>query len=265
MVNGQLSVAVNLPITTMVPGRLMPSLTLSNQLIWFAHCPKAGGTSVEQFMVAQWGDAVGHLHWGWDLWWKGGGWRVADPPNSPQHLTWEDALKILPSAPDHIFAVVRDPVTRLQSEYRWQRQGRRGTWAGKVLALLPFSFWLPLMLALVQQHPHAFDNHLRPHSDFIPEGAELFYLEDGLVPVLRWLTDMGGIPEENNVPHAIPTGQDAKVEAKEQALIAEVFARDYERFSYPFPNTKKHRVGFINICARGLAPALAYLDRRGAL
>ena len=48
----------------------MPSLTLDNRLIWFAHCPKAGGTSIETLMVETWGDRVGHLHWGWDLWWK---------------------------------------------------------------------------------------------------------------------------------------------------------------------------------------------------
>ena len=116
----------------------MPSLTLPDRLIWFAHCPKAGGTTVEKFMVSHWGEAVGHLHWGWDLWWKTGGWRVADPPNSPQHLIWRDAEAALAAPPDLVFAVVRDPVARMQSEHRWQRRLRRGSRLGRALALLPF-------------------------------------------------------------------------------------------------------------------------------
>ena len=31
-----------------------------------------------------------------------GGWRVADPPNSPQHLTWADAATVLPKSPDAV-------------------------------------------------------------------------------------------------------------------------------------------------------------------
>src|SRR6056297_915226 len=108
----------------------MPSLTLDETLIWFAHCPKAGGTSVEQVMVTRWGARVGHLHWGWDRWWARGGWRVACPPNSPQHLTWADTRAVLPRTPDAVFALVRDPAARMVSEHRWQRRRRRGTRAG---------------------------------------------------------------------------------------------------------------------------------------
>ena len=184
----------------------MPSLTLPDRLIWFAHCPKAGGTSIEQFMVAQWGEAVGHLHWGWDLWWKGGGWRVADPPNSPQHLIWEDALKVLPRAPDRVFALVRDPVARITSEYRWQRQGRRGTRLGKALACLPFPFWLRCMLALARQNPHAFDNHLRCQTDFIPEGAKVFRLEEVWRRCCTGCRKKPGRPQTSRCPMPLPRG-----------------------------------------------------------
>ena len=242
----------------------MPSLTLPDRLIWFAHCPKAGGTSVEQFMVAHWGEAVGHLHWGWDLWWKGGGWRKADPPNSPQHLIWEDALKALPRAPDQVFALVRDPVARMASEYRWQRQGRRGTKLGKALACLPFSFWLRCMLALARLNPHAFDNHLRPQSDFIPENAKIFRLEGGMAPVLRWLSDAAGHPQDPLVPHAIATGPEGSTGPEEAARIAWAFAEDYARFGYERPNLKS-TPDLGDRVAKTLAPLLVFLDRRGLL
>lgn len=243
----------------------MPSLMLPDRLIWFAHCPKAGGTSVEKFMVARWGDAVGHLHWGWDLWWRKGGWRVADPPNSPQHLIWEDAARHLPRPPDAIFAVVRDPVARMASEHRWQRGHRRGTRLGKLLARLPFSFWLRLMLAVAARNPHAFDNHLRPQSDFIPEGAVVFHLEEGLAPVADWLeATTGAAPTHADFPHALPSGAAHSLAPRDEALIARAFAADYVRFGYLRPKGTP-KPGWDDLIARAAAPIIAFLDRRGRL
>lgn len=243
----------------------MPSLTFPDRLIWFAHCPKAGGTSVEQFMVAHWGEAVGHLHWGWDWWWKAGGWKIADPPNSPQHLVWDDALAQLPHPPDAVFAVVRDPVARMASEYRWQRGHRRGSWPGKILARLPFSVWLRLMLALARRHPHAFDNHLRPQSDFAPNAARIFRLEDGLGPVLEWLAIEAGLAETYAVPHALPSGARAKIRPADAARIAQAHATDYARFGYAMPDVPPPSHGLGDRIAALLAPLLAFLDKRGAL
>ena len=243
----------------------MPSLTFPDRLIWFAHCPKAGGTSVEQFMVAHWGEAVGHLHWGWDVWWKAGGWRVADPPNSPQHLIWDDALRKLPRPPDTVFAVVRDPVARMASEHRWQRRGRRGSRLGKLVAQLPFGLWARLMLGIAQRHPNGFDNHLRPQADFIPGNAWVFRLEDGLDPVLEWLAKETGLNQDIRVPHAIPSGTRAPVHPSDAARIARAHAADYARFGYPRPNQPPPKRDLWDGLVAVVAPVLAHLDRRGAL
>ena len=243
----------------------MPSLTLSNRLIWFAHCPKAGGTSLEQLMVAHWAPAVGHLHWGWDRWWRKGGWRVADPPNSPQHLVWADAAACLPRPPDDVFALVRDPAARMASEHRWQRRHRRGTRLGKLLAKLPFSLWLRVMLAVARHSPHAFDNHLRPQADFVPETAWVFRLEDGLAPAVHWLSDVTGTAlDAADIPHALPSGQRAAMAPGDQALIARAFAADYARFGYARPQAQA-RIGLMDGLAALLAPPVIWLDRRGAL
>ena len=42
------------------------------------------------------------------------------------------------------------------------------------------------MLAVLRLNPRAFDNHLRPQADFVPEGA-VFRLEDGLGAALDLL------------------------------------------------------------------------------
>lgn len=243
----------------------MPSLTLPDKLIWFAHCPKAGGTSVEQALVARFGQAVGHLHWGWDLWWRGGGWRVANPPNSPQHLIWRDALTRLPRPPDTVFAVVRDPGARLASEHRWQRGGRRGTRAGKALARLPFSLWVRVMLAVARWNPYAFDNHFRPQSAFIPEGAVVFRLEDGMAPVQAWLDQIAGGEDSPPIPHAIPSGVGTGLRPSDAALIARVFAEDYQRFGYAPPRAQARRPDPLIWLAALLAPGVALLDRLGRL
>lgn len=243
----------------------MPSLDLPETRIWFAHCPKAGGTSVEQWMVAEWGDAVGHLHWGWDLWWRRGGWRVADPPNSPQHLTWADALSKLDRPPDLVFALVRDPVERIASEYRWQRHGRRGTRMGKMLAYLPFSIWLRVMLRIARLHPHAFDNHLRPQSDFVPETARVFHLEDGLDPVASWLSACTGQPVTAEFPHAIATGTRTAVSPRDRSRIARAYAVDYARFGYRRPDARPGRAPVASGLAFAIAPLVIGLDRRGLM
>ncbi|MEL7114022.1 MAG: sulfotransferase family 2 domain-containing protein [Pseudomonadota bacterium] len=239
----------------------MPSLALDDHLIWFAHCPKAGGTSIEAAMVERWGDRVGHLHWGWDRWWRQGGWRIATPPNSPQHLIWEDALKALPGAPDAVFAIVRDPVARMISEYNYQRRHRRGTWLGRAVAHLPFSLWLRVMLRMAEQNPYAFDNHLRPHSDFIPEGAVVFRLEDGLEQVMDWL---GVTAETGPPPHRLKSRPPSQsTQRREAALIGAVFAEDYARFGYVRPERCDQPRPVLDRLARVLSSPLVWLDRRG--
>ena len=245
----------------------MPSLSLPDRLIWFAHCPKAGGTSVERFMVERFGEAVGHLHWGWDLWWRDGGWRCADPPNSPQHLVWEDALAALPRTPDAVFAVVRDPLNRLISEYRYQQTARRGTMLGRCLAYLPFSTWVRLMLGLAAQNPYAFDNHLRPQGDFVPEGARVFRLEEGLQPALQWLAEVTGASAPDVPPHVLAGSGKFEISLYSEDIkrISVAYAGDYTRFGYtppeasafppdPFRRTRSQLV-------RALLPVALELER----
>lgn len=243
----------------------MPSLTLPDRLIWFAHCPKAGGTSLERVMVDTWGDRVGHLFWGWDMWFRRGGWRAARPPCSPQHLTWEDAGRVLPRAPDLVFAVVRDPVARMASEHRWQRRGRRATPLGRAIAWLPFSLWLRLMLAMRERHAYAFDNHLRPQADFVPEMAAVFRLEEGLDAPLSWLARASGSAHLVRAEHLLRSGAGRKIEAADRALIGAAFAEDYRRFGYDRPAPCRTMRPLLRIAARCLAPLLVLADRHGWL
>ncbi len=246
----------------------MPSLILDDRLIWFAHCPKAGGTSVEMVLVDRFGASVGHLAWGWDIWWKDGGWRHADPPNSPQHLIWADAERVLARSPDAVFALVRDPAARMISEYRYQRQKRRGTRLGRSLAYLPFPLWLRLMLRLMRLNPYAFDNHLRPQSDFVPSGAHIFHLEDGLDPVGVWLAAATGQPLD--LPVEFPKslagrGVVPRMSPRDKALITHIFSEDHARFGYAGTGSGPRARPVLDGLAWVLVWPVLILERRGRL
>lgn len=243
----------------------MPSIALDECLIWFAHCPKAGGTSIEALLVEKWGDRVGHLSWGWDIWWKNGGWREASPPNSPQHLIWSDAESMLPSRPDEVFALVREPAARMQSEHRYQRRHRRGTRVGRLLALLPFPVWLRVMLAVVRRNPYAFDNHLRPQSDFIPEQAAVFRLEDGLEDAISWLAAVTKRRDLTMPDHMLKSGESVPASPAVLARIGAAYRADYSRFGYRFPEIPDPKSDVLDKLAEFLAPLVVVLDRRGRL
>jgi hypothetical protein len=216
----------------------MPSLELNGRLIYFAHCPKAGGTSVERFMVERWGPAVGLLGWGWDRRWARRGERPGEVPSSPQHYVWEDARRALPRRPDAVFTVVRDPVARMVSEYRYQRSGRLAGPFGRPVRGLGFSTWLRLMFAMAERNPYTHDNHFRPQGAFLPpDGVTVFRLEDGLAPVLGWLAEMAGEPAPGAEPHDLKTGGGPRVSpsAEDKALICKRFRDDYLRFGYAMP------------------------------
>jgi hypothetical protein len=247
-------------------GVCMPSLLLDGRLIYFAHCPKAGGTSVERFMVDRWGDAVGMLGWGWDRKWRREGERAGEVPSSPQHYIWEDARRVLPRAPDHVFTVVRDPVARMVSEYRYQQAGRLTGPFGRPLRGLGFATWLRLMFAMAARNPYTHDNHFRPQTDFLPEGeVTVFRLEDGLGPVFAWLCGLAEIPAPEVPPHDLKAERGRPVVASEadKALIYRRFHADYARFGYAAPAGAEEAEAPPSALIRAAAPVFDRLYRRG--
>ncbi|MCU0906253.1 MAG: sulfotransferase family protein [Rhodobacteraceae bacterium] len=249
----------------------MPSLALDDRFIYFAHCPKAGGTSIETFMVERWGDRVGMLGWGWDrLWFSRRAVRTGGIPCSPQHYTWQDARVRLRAEPDVAFALVRDPVARMVSEYRYQRTERRSGRLWPLIGRLDFSTWLQLMSAVHALNPYAFDNHFRPQVEFVPDGAAVFHLEDGLGKVGAWLCAQAGEPPPPAMPHDLKAplaGARIVPSRVDLDLILRWFEADYRRFGYRPPDLAAapqtaggdRRWAF----ARAMAPLVNGLYRRG--
>jgi hypothetical protein len=215
----------------------MPVLSTQRGLLYFAHVPKTGGTSIEEYLIRNYG-SLDLIDRGWHEARLNGERTGRRFRCSDQHLVWDDALTVLPRPPDRVFGVVRDPVKRLISEYRFQIRYRpRMRW----LTRLGFSPWLAALLHAARRDPYICDNHIRPQSDFLPPHAEVFRLEDGLDHLPDWIAAEAGPPAGEAAMHhsqKAPAGPGRPIVPTRHDLrrIAAFYAADYARFGYPLPD-----------------------------
>ncbi len=180
----------------------MPLFRINGKLIHFVHIPKTGGASIETLCaglgaVAMLSASNRYL------------------PCSPQHIHDQihQSLK-LDAIADWSFAIVREPLARLVSEYRMRRRQAELLEANPTYTLgfvdpddLPrgeraeFDAWAEHVLDRCRADPFALDNHIRPQAAFLSENQELFRLEDGLEPIAAKIAALCGLPETPEVPH----------------------------------------------------------------
>lgn len=157
----------------------MPIIRISGKTVYFAHVPRAAGTSVERYLRARFGAlAFADPHY------------LALPEerrwtrSSPQHVTRGALDRLFPKGFfDASFAIVRHPCDRLHSVFLRQREIER-----TIPEDTRFADWVMTL----PQPEFALDNHTRPMLDFIPQGSRIFRLEDGLGQVVDWLDDLAG-------------------------------------------------------------------------
>lgn len=235
----------------------MPLAISNGKTIFFAHVPKTGGTTVEDYMIRR----FGHLSI-LDRNKRTGvvGTGLLMPAT---HLAAGDLAELLPKPLDYSFAMVRDPVSRLQSEYRYQTKVSR-------MSRFDFSTWLRIMLAGLTIEPRIYENHIRPQSDLVPDGAEIFHLErDGMTQMITQLDAVTGqaapeitIEEANRSTYRSPI----TLHAEDVEAIEKTFAVDYDRFGFDrrdrtaLPHDS--RVARRQAIARMLAPFIVQRQRR---
>ncbi|MCV2871573.1 sulfotransferase family protein [Defluviimonas sp. WL0050] len=209
----------------------MPIFRIGDKLHYYAHVPKCGGSSVEAYLKSRFGslaflntrylDLPEHARW---------------TRSSPQHAAFDDLTRLIP--PDWIassFAVVRHPVKRLVSAFQFQVEVE-----GTVAALWSIDEFFDDWLNRAGAEPFHYDNHLRPQSDIVPEGATIFRLEDGMAPLVSHLDSLAGntdgpraIPKENVRKKGMaPDAERLNPSAETMARIASYYAEDFRRFGY---------------------------------
>lgn len=201
--------------------------------VLFVHIPKCGGSSFEHEMSTR----------GWKelLSVRGINARDLEFLNcSPQHMHAALIKEIVkPDKVDKIITLVREPLTRLRSEYSWQlTQG---------LTEVEPKIWLDKIFDLYANDNFIYDNHIRPQSEFILEGSSVFKLEEnGIEKALEelperkdgWLVDLMNSIKINKKKKLKETSKSAEIiksfdERKD--YIYEFYKIDYELFGYAKP------------------------------
>lgn len=196
----------------------MPIVETKGQRVLFLHVPKTGGSSIEKHL-----ESIGRVSM------IGGSHRSQGLPCSPQHLHAEAIRQHFPALTiDWAFMVVRHPVERLISQYKYQT--RKAQWLRKSWS---FSVWLRYVLARRKLNPYYRDNHFRPQVEFEGFAAEVFHLEYGLDRCIASVDNRLGIASANELAwEKRSAGGSVAVPAADLDLIREVYRDDFERYGY---------------------------------
>lgn len=213
----------------------MPIVKISGKIVYFAHVPKCAGTAIEIYLT----EAFGALAFR-DTKFNAYPPRTRWTKSSPQHVDANTISTLFPPQFfDASFAVVRSPVARIVSAFRFQRDIE-----GLINVNVTFAEWLTRVHLSQNRTPWQFDNHTRLMDDIVPQNARIFRLEDGLAAVVRYLESIAGYDcslPQTIMPHnvldkrlafegkkirpVIPTQDDI-------ALINRYYRVDFERFHY---------------------------------
>ncbi|MFO1176545.1 MAG: sulfotransferase family 2 domain-containing protein [Paracoccaceae bacterium] len=209
----------------------MPIFRIADRMHYFVDVPRCAGASVEAYLARRFGP-LAFVNTGF----------LAEPEaqrwsrSSPQHLPLDAFRKLVPA--DWIvssFAVVRHPLTRLLSAFRFQVEVER-----TVARLWSIDEWFDDWLKRRESEPFAYDNHLRPMSDLVPEDATVFRMEQGLAPVVAHLDRLAGNSDgprsiaAKNVSGKARPDDAARLTPSPETLarIADHYATDFRRFGY---------------------------------
>ncbi|MEI7601122.1 MAG: sulfotransferase family 2 domain-containing protein [Aestuariivirga sp.] len=191
----------------------------------FIHVPKTGGTAIETYLRG-----IGLT-------------GFFDPPTympvrpylkvPPAHYDYGYLSRLFDLTKLYSFAVVRHPVRRMVSEYKWALE--KSTLPGQ-LAQMAFSDYIRHMFDAYRRDENVVAGHFKPQIRFVGEKVtKIFKYESGLDNVLRHvLQDVGlKISSEMKLPVVNSTSSREVVPSDSDVdLIREVYAEDFKAFGY---------------------------------
>ena len=201
----------------------MPLFKTPKGLFFFAHVPGTGGSSVEDYLLQRFGQLAFH-----DRSFLSKPASIRWSRTSPQYLSADEFETLFPSDfVDHKISVVRHPVSRIVSIFKWLRSTQKGVERD-------FDKWLEKALSEVQADPWCHDGHLKCQVEFVPSGCQVFRLEEGLERVARYVDSLFDEERPEVVfSHSHKSTIDLKqISSKSHRLIETHYAEDFDRFKY---------------------------------
>lgn len=198
----------------------MPVYLINGKSVLFLHIPKTAGMAIDAHLSEHFPVAFNTRV------------RVKVGVFGPRHQPAAVLKTIfLDQMIDYAFMVVRHPVARLVSEYRYQH--RHNAFQRLRLGLMGFDLWLKFALLRTSRAPAYRGNHFRPQIAYECFGCEVFKYEDGLKAVMQGVSRATGveIPYETrarNVSHF----RSVSISQKSLDLIAQTYEADFQRFGY---------------------------------
>ncbi len=192
----------------------MPLYRHGANIVFFVHIPKTGGSTIEAALRSA--GAAEALKFSK---------KRPFSKSTLQHMhaaVYQDAVSR--RFYDWSFAVVRNPFSRMASEYKMKVLDAGGRDSFEDFVFANFQRF--------EQYKYTRDNHIRPQREFLAKGVELFRFEDGLEAPIKAAADRLGLPMPE-IPHA-KKGSAGKVVTTERALelVASFYERDFRRLGY---------------------------------
>lgn len=201
----------------------MPIFRYEEKIFYFAHIPKCAGTSIEHYLEERFGP-LAFLDKHYLTVAPGKRWNVS----SPQHVPAQALARLFPEGFfEASFAVVRHPAERFHSAFRFQQQ------LETIHRRMPLSVWLRFFESGFFPGHARYDNHFLPQTAFVPEGARVFRMEDGLQALVDHIDGLVGNSDGPREIGRINTGVgQGELTAGQIGRIRRIYSEDFERFGY---------------------------------
>jgi hypothetical protein len=211
----------------------MPIFKANNRIGHFAHIPKCGGSSIEDY-CRKLGICVAFLNQEHDATPDSMKWSKS----SPQHIDGYSFSRLFPPEFfDFYFTVCRHPISRLTSAFKFQMLSEK-----KISLDIDLSEFVELDLRKIIEGPPAFDNHFLPQTRFLfrKQKYRLFKLEGGLDPVKHYLDNhFFGAATTVQIGQENKTEEYFKIDSKRleltpraRKIVGDLYHHDFEFFKY---------------------------------
>lgn len=193
-------------------------------IVLFIHIPKTGGTSIKHILIKN-SQYIGYTP------------TRGEFPASIQHFNASLLVKIgYKDISKYSFAVVRNPLDRIISEYKYRKKQSL-----VVRKFMNIDLFVHVVFELYKFNQYVLDNHIRPQKEFILKDTNTYKIEDGLenIKELEWLKLdelIGGVEQHNKSESEV-----IQLNSSTLRLIVEFYDIDYDYFSY-----KKPKIGEIS-------------------